>query len=154
MATDKPRITISLEPDHHDILKRLSSLQNAPMSSIITDLLREVMPMLGKAVEALESAKKLDADARANFRRSAEEAEEELRPLAEASKDQLDLFMASMQAVIDGKPAKPPAEGAASAACDSAGGSPVSPDPRPVITGVNYGKKTAPRVKSASLRGK
>lgn len=98
MATKKPRITITLEPDQHDVLQRLSALQKSPMSRIVSELLAEVTPTLEKLTLTLEAASRAHKDIRATIRRSAEEAEAELQPMAAAVLAQLDIFKDSIEA--------------------------------------------------------
>lgn len=113
MATTKPRITISLTPEQYEIVRRLSVLQKAPMSRIITDFFGEVAPILANVADTLEAAQRASSDARAKFVRAAEVANDELRPLAEAVKNQFDMFAGELERLNRS----------------------VS-DPRPVITGV------------------
>ena len=87
MATDKPRITITLEPEEHATLQRLAKLQGGSMSGILREFMGEVMPILAKVADSLELAKRASSDARAKFVRAAEEAEEELRPIAEFTRN-------------------------------------------------------------------
>ncbi len=96
MATTKPRITITLEPDQHDVLRRLADLQRTSMSKIVTEFLGEVTPILANVANALEAVQRASSDARAKFVRTAEVAEEELRPLAEFARNQFDMFAAEI----------------------------------------------------------
>lgn len=144
MATDKPRITITLEPDQHDVLRRLAGLQGGSMSRIVSELLAEVTPVLERVCESLELAKRAQAGVRANLRRVAEEAEEDLRPLAEIARNQFDLFAAELQRLVEageGSHHEAPnagdrvrdRRGRAGAGADAEGAEAQSP--RPVITG-------------------
>lgn len=115
MATDKPRITITLEPDQHDVLRRLAGLQGGSMSRIVSELLAEVTPVLERVCESLELAKRAQAGVRANLRRVAEEAEEDLRPLAEMARNQFDLFAVELQRLVaagEGRSPRPVITGA------------------------------------------
>lgn len=152
MATKKPRITITLEPEQYSVLERLSALQRQSMSGIVTDLLAEVTPMLSKAADAMEAAMRSGAEVRARLRRTAEEAADDLQPLAEAAKDQLDMFMAVLQGLEEEAAAGSDEAGArASGAADAL--PEAAEDPRPVITGVNPRQRGAKRTpKSASPR--
>lgn len=113
MATSKPRITISLTPEQYAIVRRLSVLQEVPMSRIITDFFGEVAPILANVADTLEAAQRASSDARAKFVRTAEVANDELQPLAEFAKNQFDMFAGELERLNRS----------------------VS-DPRPVITGV------------------
>lgn len=144
MATDKPRITITLEPDQHVVLRRLAGLQGGSMSRIVSELLAEVTPVLERVCESLELAKRAQAGVRANLRRVADEAEEDLRPLAEIARNQFDLFAAEVQRLVDaGEGSQREDPNAGGPAGDRLGRAGAGPDaegaeaqsPRPVITG-------------------
>lgn len=92
MSTKKPRITITLEYEQYELLQRLSKLQGTSMSKVVTQFLEEVYPVLLRVADALEMAQKASNDAKAEFVKAAENAEVELRPLAEFAKNQFDIF--------------------------------------------------------------
>ena len=71
MATEKPRITITLEPEQHAVLRRLAELQGGSMSRIVSEFLGEVTPILSQVADALELAQRASSDARASTRRCA-----------------------------------------------------------------------------------
>jgi len=71
------------------------------MSRIVSELLAEITPVLERVYESLELAKRAQADVRANLRRVAEEAEEDLRPLAKIARNQFDLFAAELQRLVE-----------------------------------------------------
>lgn len=165
MATEKPRITITLEPEQHAVLRRLAELQGGSMSRIVSEFMGEVTPILAQVADALELAQRASSDARAKFVRAAEEAEEELRPLAEFTRNQFDLFSAQIGRIVEEKGQKQ------AAATDEAGTRPArhgaagagGGSPRPVITGATEvqrrtgkgkGRAGAATPKSASLRAK
>lgn len=100
MATDKPRITITLSPEQHFVLKRLATLQGGSMSRIVTDLLGEVTPVLSRVCDTLEVAKRAQEGVRLNLRRAAQEAEEDIRPLAEIARNQFDLFASELERLV------------------------------------------------------
>ena len=81
MATDKPRITITLEPEHYAVLQRMAKVQRGSMARIVTDLFREVAPMLERVTEAMEAAHKAQQGMKASIRKAAEEAERDMQPL-------------------------------------------------------------------------
>jgi hypothetical protein len=172
MATEKPRITITLEPAEYAVLSRLAKLQGSSMSRILREFMGEVTPILSKVADSLEVAKRASADARAKFVKAAEVAEEELRPLVEFSRSQFDMFAAELQRIVDtGEEHQAEETGAGRAArgarsATGAGGAAQASkgkNPRPVITGVTevqrgtgQGKGKAGRAvaKSASPRAK
>ena len=161
MATDKPRITITLEPDQHDVLRRLSGLQGGSMSRIVSDLLAEVTPVLERVCESLELAKRAQAGVRANLRRVAEEAEEDLKPLAEMARNQFDLFALELERLVQAGEGKQPDEpdagdrvrdrrGRAGAGADAEGEEAASP--RPVITGATGVQRSASGGKGKAVK--
>lgn len=142
MATDKPRITITLETDQYAVLRRMADLQGGSMSRIVSDLLSEIVPVLNSVCDSLELAKKAHADVRANLRRVAEDAQSDLEPIAKMFSDQFDMFASELERVAsgasgqasegggEGEPGRDrrARHGAPSQASDGLG-------PRPVITG-------------------
>lgn len=166
MATEKPRITITLEPEQHAVLRRLAELQGGSMSRIVSEFLGEVTPILSQVADALELAQRASSDARAKFVRAAEEAEEELRPLAEFTRNQFDLFSAQIGRLVEEKgqttAATHAATGPRTARAGGAGGA-EGGSPRPVITGATEvqrgtgkgkGRADAATPKGASGRAK
>ncbi len=139
MATTKPRLMITLEPEEYEILQRLAAVQGGTKSRIVSEMLAEVLPMLGKAAEAMEAAQRAQECMRASIRAAAEQAEQDMRPLVASAIAHFDHLAREMDSLVE------PARG-------TAGGSAVSapspraargrrrkvatvPGPRPVITG-------------------
>lgn len=166
MATEKPRITITLEPEQHAVLRRLAELQGGSMSRIVSEFLGEVTPILSQVADVLELAQRASSDARAKFVRAAEEAEEELRPLAEFTRNQFDLFSAQIGRLVEEKgqtTAAAPGEAGTRTARHGAAGDAEDGSPRPVITGATEvqrrtgkgkGRAEAATPKGASRRAK
>lgn len=138
MATDKPRITISLAPEHYAILQRLAKLQKAPMSRLITELVEEVSPVLSKVADSLEIAMRAQEGVRVQLRRAADEAEEELRPLVNAVKNQFDLFNAQAVALME------PLASAAGGADAGAAGIADAPADVPLAAPAEGGRRRRP----------
>jgi hypothetical protein len=147
MATDKPRITITLEPHEHATLQRLAKLQGGSMSGILREFMGEVIPILSKVADSLEAAKRASSDARAKFVRAAEEAEEELRPIAEFVRDQFDTFANEIGRLVDEEVSAPTNTSDAG----KEAGRRKRASPRSVITGATEvqrrSKSTSPRAK-------
>lgn len=97
MATDKPRITITLEPEHYAVLQRMAKAQGGSMARIVTDLVTELAPMLERVVVSLEAAAKAQQGMKASIKRAAEQAEEDMRPLLETARSQFDFFASEME---------------------------------------------------------
>lgn len=119
MATEKPRITITLPREQYEVIKRLATLQGGSMSRIVADLLGEVTPVLSRVCDSLEIAKRAQEGVRLNLRKAAQEAEEDMKPLAEIARDQFDRFASELDRLVQ-----------------AAGES-----PRPVITGATESQR-------------
>lgn len=78
MATNKPRITISLNPHVYATLKRMSELGGQPMSSIVTELLDTVHEPLMRTVAFLEAAASAPQQVKDGLRQSFEAVERDL----------------------------------------------------------------------------
>lgn len=139
MATDKPRITITLEPEHYAVLQRMAKAQGGSMSRIVTDLVTELAPMLERVAVSLEAAAKAQQGMKASIRRAAEQAEEDMRPLLETARSQFDFFAAEMERLANSAPEVRPEPPEAPPVAGAAGGGRrrggKAQSPRPVITG-------------------
>lgn len=152
MATTKPRITVTLEPQQYDILRRLAALQGRPMARIVTELMEEMLPLLGRAVEAMELAQKAQGNVRESLRRAVEKGEETILPHAQAVLAQYEAFGAELGTL--GQQLEEATAGAgqgdASAAARPAH---AGESPRPVTTGATGGQRKARKSARGSGRG-
>lgn len=92
MATTKPRLTITLEPSHYDVVTDVARLRGVSRSAVVTEMLGASIPALqrvSKLLEALQSAK--DGGYVEDFGNRLEEAERTLAPLLASALQQLDL---------------------------------------------------------------
>lgn len=62
MPTINPRITITLKPEVHAVLKRLSALTENSQSAIVSELLESSLSVFERMVSLLETAKKIKAE--------------------------------------------------------------------------------------------
>lgn len=102
MATKKPRITISLNPNVYATLKRMSELGKQPMSSIVTELLESVHAPLMRTVAFLEAASDAPKQVRDGLRESFEKVELGLYEVAGHTVAQMDFLT---QQMLDGSSA-------------------------------------------------
>jgi hypothetical protein len=118
MATDKPRITITLSPYVYATIKRMSELGKQPMSSIVAELLDAVHEPLMRTVALLEAASEAPQQVKDGLRHSFHAVEREMYGA-------LGYTFAQMDWLID-QLGKPPAGGAETplrgGAAPSAGG--------------------------------
>lgn len=63
MPAVNPRITITITPELHAVLRRLSELSGQSQSGIVGELLGESVPVFERMVTVLEAAQKLKAEA-------------------------------------------------------------------------------------------
>ena len=56
MPTAKPRLNLTLPQHRYDLLKRLADIQGVSMSSVVTDVMEEVYPVLERVCVVLEAA--------------------------------------------------------------------------------------------------
>lgn len=75
MPTNKPRITITLEPHTHAVLTELSRLQGKSKSGIITEFLETVVPVLERTCYLLQLAQSATATVNDDLKASMERAE-------------------------------------------------------------------------------
>lgn len=65
------RVALTLPPDIDEALTRLSTLQTMPKTAFITDILRDMLPVMLQTIEAIEEVKqgqkKLALDRMANL---------------------------------------------------------------------------------------
>lgn len=149
MATNKPRITITLEPEEHEALMRLAVLQQRPMSAIIRELIGEVSPIFARVVEALELAQRASSDLRANFVKAASDAELELRPIADAVRSQFDMFATEIERAVD---AAKSGDRTVSAPAETSRDPDLASGPQPVITGATDSQRAPSRAKKKTRR--
>lgn len=111
MATAKPRITVTLEPEAYAVLKRLSQLSGDSLSSLVSSLADLAAPTLSRAADLIEAAKGADARALAAFVESLGDAEARLAPLVATATglhgEMADLF-AGMQSELEHAQNSPP----------------------------------------------
>lgn len=92
MATNKPRLTITLEHSHHRVVSDVARLRGVSKSTVVTEMLGASIPALervAKLLQALESAK--SGGYVEEFAASLEEAEKVLAPMLAAALEQMDL---------------------------------------------------------------
>lgn len=92
MPTNKPRLSITLEPSQYGVLQRLAKLQDRPTSAVLTEFVSAAFPTLERLADALEVAQRASADIRVNLASNLEKAENELQPVIKAVLNQLSLF--------------------------------------------------------------
>ena len=95
MATEKPRITITLEPRVYEVVRRLSAASGDSMSRVVTQFLDVAVPPMERMVVVLEQAKAMPKETADAVRASILRAEAKLLPSVMANfVEQNDMFLA------------------------------------------------------------
>ena len=102
MSTTKPRITVTLEPRHHEVLSRLSAASGDSMSQIVSGFVGLAIPSLERVVVALERARAAPEEVRSGLLAALEKADREMMPLLEATSGQADMFLADFERAAEG----------------------------------------------------
>lgn len=97
LATSKPRITITLQPEVYETLRELSAVQGCSMSAVVADLLLSVNPIQQRVLRAARRLVSLDQMARASTVENLAAAEEEFTEMLEP-------LLASLEAICSGQP--------------------------------------------------
>lgn len=129
MATDKPRITITLNPHVYATIKRMSELGGQPMSTIISELLDSVHEPFMRTVALLDAASQAPKQVKDGLRQSFEAVERDLYGVVGYSVAQMDWLTEQL--------GKPPAGGV-----ERQGASPASATPGGGVSGKSRGGRS------------
>lgn len=102
MATDKPRLTITLEPHTYAVITELSKLQRKPKSRIITELLDSVVPVFERTAYLLQIAERATTGVNDDIRGSMERAEAKLKIMMDDAMGQMDMVSGMLTESVDG----------------------------------------------------
>lgn len=94
MPAKGPRITVTLNEEDYDAIKRLSKAQGVPMSRILREMIGELTPVLETLADTLEAAATMEETAVRRFREAAERAEGELAPMMRSVMDEFEAYAA------------------------------------------------------------
>lgn len=78
MATAKPRITVTLEPDVYETIKGLSEAQGCTMSGLVSEFLVMVNPVQQRVLRAVKKAQALSVESKASMVANLEHAEAQM----------------------------------------------------------------------------
>lgn len=78
MATQKPRITVTLDQDVYDTIRGLSDVQGVTMSGLVSEFLTMVNPIQQRVLRACQKAQALNAESKASMVSSLESGEAQL----------------------------------------------------------------------------
>ena len=80
MATSKPRVSVTLEPEMYAALQELAALNGESLSAVIGGLLDAVAPTVLRVVEAGRQFRALSAEMQEHARNTFTAAEEQIAP--------------------------------------------------------------------------
>ena len=128
MATKKPRITITLNPNTYGVLKVISDCGDKTMSGFVSEMLDAAIPTLERMAATFQAIKNAQDAERQKFLSSIDRAQAALEPAVIQAVGQFDLFLGRIE------------EAAAAVETDGARATPASPplaasNPRPVTRG-------------------
>lgn len=162
MATNKPRITITLETAHHAVLQRIAAQQKRSMSSVVSDLVGTVVPSMQRVASLFDRVERARESILPGLVAGVDRAEQRIIDLVGPSLAQKDLFDRARDAAgaEDARRQAPPVKSRHAVSPEAAGVRPARPkheggrgagaargrDPRPVNTGVRS------RVKPAQIK--
>ena len=108
MPTAKPRLNLTLQQHRYDLLKRLADIQGVSMSSVVTDVMEEVYPVLERVCVVLEAAQLAKKTSKEGLREAISKAEGELAPILYRAVDQFDMFIDDAAAALGVDPQSSP----------------------------------------------
>lgn len=97
MATQKPRITISLDRDVYGTIRGLAEAQGCTMSGLISEFLTMVNPVQQRVLQAVKKAQALDTESKASMVANLEAGEAQLTEM-------LGPLLAMMDRFVEGQP--------------------------------------------------
>lgn len=97
MATQKPRITITLDQDVYDTIRGLSEAQGCTMSGLVSEFLSMVNPVQQRVLRAVKKAQSLNVESKADMVATLEAGEAHLTEI-------LGPLLAMMDQLAEGQP--------------------------------------------------
>lgn len=153
MPTQNPRITITLHPEVHAVLRRISALTGESQSAFVSSLLKQSLPMFQRMVTIFEAAElartAIKADVVASLQEAQTKVEGQLGLMLETVDDGVRPLLEVAEA-IERRAGRRPARGGAAAGGRSAAGPSTAPTPlsnrgvTPQHTTRKAAKSTAP----------
>ena len=96
MATQKPRITVTLTQRQHDVLRSISESSGQPMSAFLSEMLEVSMPTIERMAVTFQKIKQAQSVERDKYLQSMDETQTVLEGIAQQAMGQFDLFLAAV----------------------------------------------------------
>ena len=116
MATKKPRLTITLDPDLSESLRRLSELTGNSQSSLISEMLSGSGPVLEKMITVLEAAQVAKDAIKGRITRGLDDAQGKFEQALGLAFDGFDDIDAALKQMAEAAPERQTPTASASAA--------------------------------------
>lgn len=94
MATQRPRVTVTLTDEQHALLGRISRLNGVSKSHLLADLFDTVSPALGRVADAVESAQIAQRAIKPELLKSFDSAQSQVSDVISTLNDLLDNLQA------------------------------------------------------------
>lgn len=99
MPTLKPRTTITLEPQTHEVIDRFATLQGRTRGSVIAEFLDSVVPALRRTVALLDAASSAPEQIKSGLRDVIETAHNDLSAASGAASRQLQNMLVDLESL-------------------------------------------------------
>jgi hypothetical protein len=109
MSTTKPRITLTLEPEVYEVVRRLSAASGDSMSAVVADFLDVAVPQMQRVALVLEHAKAIPSQTKEELRHSLDRSEAKLLSAVAAVTEQADAMFERIAEVMNPAGAGPAA---------------------------------------------
>ena len=158
MATNRPRITVTLTDRQHEVLRTISECGGQSMSAFISDILDEALPTLERMAETLRRIKTARDEQKQRIADELDRAQAAAEPLVSQVLGQFDLFMSRLESTVGAGVASVRSHAAAAAPSGALtpvtnrGVTPPLTKPRKPAPGKASRRSAAPR-KSSKVRG-
>ena len=119
MATNKPRITITLDPKTYNVLKVISDSGDKTMSGFVAELLDAAMPTLERMAVTFQAIRNAQEVERQKFLSSIDRAQAAVEPAVMHAVGQFDLFLSTIEKSVTGENTSERSEEGVSAVADS-----------------------------------
>lgn len=96
MPTIKPRVQVTLEPQTHEVIERLSRLQGRTRGAVIAELLDSVAPALIRTVALIEAAQEAPEQVKQGLRAVVDSVHDDLVAVSGDSIQQMDWLLGEL----------------------------------------------------------
>ena len=152
MATNKPRITITLTERQHEVLSSISRHSGKSMSSSVSELVEAALPVFERMAVTFQKLDGWQSQQSQKLGKDLDKIQDKLGPLVDSMIGQLELVMDAVQSDLGATSLATLGAGRSSRTSPSASGQNLSGRPPHGNTGVNHIRKPHPDVKPLSKK--